>query len=339
LPAATLTPGTGATTVGTMGVHFTASAAVFSAGDVGKQIENLELNGTGKATITSFTSTTEVAGTIAVAFDDTNTIANQAWRLAGEFGGSPLGCGLPKFCDNHEDCILKLGIAGEQGKCSDLFPAGTALVPQVPGLLADQVLVFSETIQGPNCGPDNQVLSMGLLETTRYCSGGAFGNALDSPPGSLAPPVDCTPTSSTFLNGLGNAVSAIPIGVTFAPTSLNINCGTNNNDTWHFTFTASQHLTDLTRIIPSSLAVEGVSGEATCDTVTPTATTRTCHISACQTNPAVLDVATVVCNSNPQGKADLTVTGLVTDLDPQNPPIPIFGEDLGHKTTGQCRPL
>ena len=178
---------------------------------------------------------------------------------------------------------------------------------------------------------------MGLLETTRYCSGGAFGYALNGP--FPAPPVDCTPTNQgPFLTGLGNAVSAIPIDVTFAPTSLNINCGTNNNDTWHFTFTANQHLTDLTRIVPSSLAVEGVSGQVTCNTVTSTATTRTCHINACQQNPQLPDLGKVVCNTNPQGRADLTVTGLLDDPNPEIG-IPIFGEDLGHKTTGQCQPF
>ncbi len=217
------------------------------------------------------------------------------------------------------------------GQCPTVFPAGTALVPQVPGLLTGQVLSFSQTVEGPGCGPDNEVLAFGSLEATRYCNSGLFANA----PGL---PVDCTPNQGPPLAGLGSAQSAVQFDVAFSPPSLNVNCGTNNNDTWHFTITANQHLTDLTRIVPSSLAVEGVSGQVTCDTVTSTATTRTCHINACQPTPGLPDLGTVVCNTNPKGRADLTVTGL---LDSSNPEIgiPIFGEDLGHKTTGQCRPL
>ena len=255
-----------------------------------------------------------------------------ACASTGEFGSSPLGCGLPFFCDGNQDCILNLGIDGvSPGQCPTVFPAGTALVPQVPGLLTGQVLSFSETVEGPGCGPDNEVLAFGSLEATRYCNSGLFANA----PGL---PVDCTPNQGPPLAGLGSAQSAVQFDVAFSPPSLNVNCGTNNNDTWHFTITANQHLTDLTRIVPSSLAVEGVSGQVTCDTVTSTATTRTCHINACQPTPGLPDLGTVVCNTNPKGRADLTVTGL---LDSSNPEIgiPIFGEDLGHKTTGQCRPL
>jgi hypothetical protein len=258
-----------------------------------------------------------------------------ACASTGEFGGSPLGCGLPFFCDGNEDCILNLGIDGvSPGQCPTVFPVGTALVPPVPGLLAGEVLRFSQEIQGPNCGPDNQVLALGLLETNRYCSSGLFANA----PGL---PVDCTPNQGPPLTGLGLAQSAVQFDVKFSPTALNINCGTNNNDTWHFTITANQHVTDLTRIVQSSLAVEGVGApQITCDPVNTTVVpnTLTCHINACQPTPGLPDLGTVVCNTNPKGSADLTLTGL---LDNSNPEIgiPIFGEDLGHKTTGQCRPL
>jgi hypothetical protein len=314
------------------GVTFTAGSAVFAKTDVGKQIVNIESGGTGKATITGFTSTTVVTGTIDVAFDNLIAILSNNWRLSTEFGGSPNGCGLPVFCDGHQDCILNLGIDGvSPGQCANVFPAGTELDPEVPGLLAGQVLAFSQTMQGPNCEADNQVLAYGSLETNRYCSSGLFADA----PGL---PVDCTPNEGPPLTGLGFSQSAVPFDVKFSPTTLNISCGTNNNDTWHFTITANQNLTDLTRIVPSSLVVEGVSGQVTCDTVTSTATKRTCHINACQPTPGLPDLGTVVCNTNPKGSADLTVTGL---LDSSNPEIgiPIFGEDLGHKTTGQCRPL
>jgi hypothetical protein len=81
LPAATLTPGAGATVVDTTGVTFTASAAVFVSTDVGKQLVNRESGGSGKATITGFTSTTVVTATIDEAFDNLTAIASQSWRM------------------------------------------------------------------------------------------------------------------------------------------------------------------------------------------------------------------------------------------------------------------
>ncbi len=80
-PAATLTPGAGATTVDTTGVTFTAGSAVFASTDVGRQIVNRESGGTGKATITGFTSTTVVTATIDEAFDNLTAIASGDWRL------------------------------------------------------------------------------------------------------------------------------------------------------------------------------------------------------------------------------------------------------------------
>lgn len=81
MPAATLTPGAGAATVDTLAVTFTASAASFLVGDIGRQIVNKESGGTGKATITAFTSTTLVDATIDEAFPDLSAIASQDWRL------------------------------------------------------------------------------------------------------------------------------------------------------------------------------------------------------------------------------------------------------------------
>lgn len=77
-PAATLTPGSGALTPETAGVTFTASAAVFGAGDVGKILENL--SGNGAATITAQGGTT-VTATILEAFDSLSVIASGSWRL------------------------------------------------------------------------------------------------------------------------------------------------------------------------------------------------------------------------------------------------------------------
>jgi hypothetical protein len=74
--ATTLTPGatTGA------GIDFTAGAATFAAGDVGKQL--YQINGNGRATITAFTNNTTVVATITVDFANTNAIAAGQWGLA-----------------------------------------------------------------------------------------------------------------------------------------------------------------------------------------------------------------------------------------------------------------
>src|SRR4030095_13466052 len=61
------------------GVVFFASAAVWLAGDVGRQIKS----GVGRAVITAFTSTTQVTGTIIDAFDSTGPIASGEWRMDG----------------------------------------------------------------------------------------------------------------------------------------------------------------------------------------------------------------------------------------------------------------
>lgn len=88
--AATLTPGTGATVVGTTDVVFTAGAAVFDAADVGKKIhyDFTTESITGAVTwrkavaeITEFTDTTHVKGTIRVAWPNLTTIASGGWRM------------------------------------------------------------------------------------------------------------------------------------------------------------------------------------------------------------------------------------------------------------------
>lgn len=66
------------------GVTFTSSADAFVSGDVGKRIRY----GSSKATITSYTSATEVDADITVDFPSTDTIAAGAWSLqAKEFSG------------------------------------------------------------------------------------------------------------------------------------------------------------------------------------------------------------------------------------------------------------
>lgn len=77
MPAFTLTPGA---TSG-VGVTFTASGASFLDADRGRQIINLTSGETGKAIITSVTSSTAVVCTIKTAFTDTSAIDSQSWKL------------------------------------------------------------------------------------------------------------------------------------------------------------------------------------------------------------------------------------------------------------------
>jgi len=82
IDTATLTPGA---TSGN-GVTFTASASVFVAGDVGKDLYNLNitdpLTGTGKATIVSFISGTQVTADITENFPSTAAIPAGKWGIA-----------------------------------------------------------------------------------------------------------------------------------------------------------------------------------------------------------------------------------------------------------------
>ncbi len=86
--AATLTPGAGATVLGTTGVSFTASAAVLVSGDVGREIHYRYYNEDSEewyeavASIDAFTSTTLVTGTILVAFPALTAIAAGEWGLS-----------------------------------------------------------------------------------------------------------------------------------------------------------------------------------------------------------------------------------------------------------------
>ncbi len=89
--ATTLTPGAGATVVHTTGVTFTAGSAIFSAGDVGKEIHyrysTVNSDGyslawhTAKAMITAYTDTTHVDCTINTAFPSLSAIASAGWRM------------------------------------------------------------------------------------------------------------------------------------------------------------------------------------------------------------------------------------------------------------------
>lgn len=81
---ASITLGTGADVSGTEGVSVTASASVFTASMVGRQIwgaYDTDGVGGGRLEITAFVSGTEVEGTILDEFDDTDTFAAGSWYL------------------------------------------------------------------------------------------------------------------------------------------------------------------------------------------------------------------------------------------------------------------
>ena len=91
--SATLTPGAGATVVGTLNVVFTAGSSVFVSGDVGRFIHFRYATGlndangtplylTARAEITTFTSGTSVSGTIISRWPNLNLIASGAWRMS-----------------------------------------------------------------------------------------------------------------------------------------------------------------------------------------------------------------------------------------------------------------
>lgn len=97
LPAATLTPGAGATTVDTPGVTFTASAAVFASTDVGRVIDSA--TGAGLAEITGFTSTTVVTATITEAFPSLTALDAEDWQLNYAAPAWGLAYTIPKPTD------------------------------------------------------------------------------------------------------------------------------------------------------------------------------------------------------------------------------------------------
>ena len=227
----------------------------------------------------------------------------------------------PGFCENPE-CILNVGIKGaSSGDCDELFPAGADLVPPVPELanLAEgQVLSFPQTVAGLNCPAESEAIALGK-PITRYCTGHTFSGA----------PVACTVgtgQNKDLFTGTGIADAAIGFDVTFNPTTLNVKCAPQNNDTWNFTIVGNQHL-NLTAIETLSLAVEGVPDQVTNCSINTAANTMTCDIQACSTVGD--DVGPILGASSLDGKtANVTVTGTLKNL------TPIFGEDQNHKISG-----
>ena len=125
--AATLTPGAGATVAHSTGVPFTAGSAIFSSGDVGKEIHYrytttaYDESGTpytryvtAKALITAYTDTTHVTATINAAFPSLTTLASGAWRktVTSISGLSHLeGATVSVLADGgtHVDCTVSGG--------------------------------------------------------------------------------------------------------------------------------------------------------------------------------------------------------------------------------------
>lgn len=125
--AATLTPGAGAMTAHATGVVFAAGSAVFSAGDVGKEIhyrysyDGVDGDGTpitifktAKALITAYTDTTHVVCTINAEFPSLATIASAGWRktVTSISGLSHLeGATVAVLADGatHPDCVVSGG--------------------------------------------------------------------------------------------------------------------------------------------------------------------------------------------------------------------------------------
>jgi hypothetical protein len=236
-------------------------------------------------------------------------------------GGPPINAVKANWCADNA-CILNLGIQdldpsppGLPALCSTVFqPLG--------GLGAGEVLLYSQTVAGLNCNLSSEVIAFTTAET-RYCTGQTSNND----------PVDCiVDDPEPFTASNANGQNGLNVDVKFHQKVLNVGCGPNSNNTWNFTITANQHVPDITQIVPSSLAVEGL-GPVTCDAVNTTVVpnTRTCQIKSCQPNP--VELATLICNSNPDGTADLRVTGTL------NTGTPIYGEDVNHPWKGKCQPL
>jgi hypothetical protein len=94
-PAATLTP-----SATTGNITLTASAPVFSAGDVGKYVNS---DPAGRALILGFTSTTVLSAVVEIPFFSTAAIASGSWDLEGNYEDVwSVTRGWPRTCVFHE---------------------------------------------------------------------------------------------------------------------------------------------------------------------------------------------------------------------------------------------
>jgi hypothetical protein len=221
---------------------------------------------------------------------------------------------LPTVCGGNTACGLNVGIAGQGGCSSTLFPFDNLNFS--PPLAEGQVLRLTQTFNNSSCtDPPTDVSEL----DTRYCTGASFNGA----------PVDCTfGTGKTQEEAtvIGTADNVLPFDVDFKPPqTLNLSCtgGTQSNDIWDFKIFGNQHL-NVTLINVGSLKIEGVSPNPPITCSLNGTNNLLCEVKACPTvAPAVLaarDPVTLF--------VDITVTGTL------NSGTPIIGQQ--HiKTSGQ----
>jgi hypothetical protein len=222
---------------------------------------------------------------------------------------------LPPFCEN-DDCILRTGIAGVGGQCSQLFEADAGL-----GLATGQVLRLTQTFEADDSSCVKPPTSVGPA-IMRYCNGNHF-NGDD---------VDCT-FRSEEATIVGTAENVLPFDVDFSPEVLNVSC--NNLDVWRFRIFGNDQLNPAL-INVDSLRVEGFEGVSCADAVTvkvkgKTTTYRDCEIQACPASGPQL--GRFVAQESENRQFVLTVTG---ELEAVPPSVgnEIFGEQLV-TTSGQ----
>jgi hypothetical protein len=192
------------------------------------------------------------------------------------------------------------------GQCADVFPAETT--PN--GTFAErQVLKASVTTDDLTC--TGQIVGHSNI-LTRYCNSGKFDPTVSS---------ECIFPGRQFAEITGTTSVFVPIQVDISPQTINTGCGTTpttrDQGIVKFTIFGSEIL-DVTRINPSSLAVEGENDNLICDL--PTLVNKdkfldlTCKMTTCPNlGPAL---------SNPNGTVDVTVTGLLIQSQ-----TAILGED------------
>jgi hypothetical protein len=199
----------------------------------------------------------------------------------------PEGAGLPGFCLNDQ-CILRVGIQGEQGHCSDL----------VPGDPTGRVLTFSQTFaESKSCtGQVSKVDGPSDFQ----CNGGTFDGA----------EVDCF-DGNNKQGGTEFGPSIVQFDPLFSPMTLNVSC--NNQDFWRFRMSSNQSF-EPGLVVATSLTVEGFSG-VTCDDTVSTkkgVTYRDCKISACSTTCTIPELCGDALNlgrfvAEQRNQVDLTI--------------------------------
>jgi hypothetical protein len=228
---------------------------------------------------------------------------------------------IPNVCGgNAEPCTLNLGIAGQGGECSELFPAlANDPVLNVPVNLAEgQVLKFSTTAElvqgGPNCTNPLPITTPVIgngPEGLRYCNGNSFnGTPVDCTFGTGKTAQDATVVSATEV--------AINFDVDFDPTTLNLTCNAEND--WTFTILGNQHL-DVTLIDVGSLRVEGAlpppNEPITCTEVFTNQPNDIYKDLVCTVKPCPAVAAAVEDARDPVTlEVDITVTGSLMNSGP-----------------------